>query len=291
MSYNYVIVTDSTANLPHDMIKKYEIEVLSLNYYVDGREIKGYEKDNDMDLAPFYQEMRDKKDITTSLVNVGEATDLLENIVKEGKDFIYIGFSSGLSGTFQAISLVVDALMNQYPERNMYAVDSLAAALGEGLLVHYAIENREQGMSLDDNACWLQDRLQNICHWFTVDDLFFLKRGGRISTTTAIVGTALSIKPVLHVDEEGHLIAMEKVRGRRKSLDALVKHMQENAINPTEQIVYISHGDCLEDAQYVADKIKTKLGVEDVMIRILDPVIGAHSGPGTVALFYLGTER
>ena len=208
MAYDYVIVTDSTANLPEDMIEKYELEILSLNYYIDGEEHKGYIKGEKTDMAPFYSMMRQKKEITTSLVTVGDAMDLLENIVKEGKDYIYIGFSSGLSGTFQAVSLVTDSLSQKYPERKLYAVDSLAAALGEGLLVKYVIDNRENGMSVSENADWVVNHRNNICHWFTVDDLFFLKRGGRVSATTAIVGTALSIKPVLHVDDNGHLIPM-----------------------------------------------------------------------------------
>lgn len=193
MAYDYVIVTDSTANLPEDMIEKYELEILSLNYYIDGEEHKGYIKGEKTDMAPFYSMMRQKKEIMTSLVTVGDAMDLLENIVKEGKDYIYIGFSSGLSGTFQAVSLVTDSLSQKYPERKLYAVDSLAAALGEGLLVKYVIDNRENGMSVSENADWVVNHRNNICHWFTVDDLFFLKRGGRVSATTAIVGTALSI--------------------------------------------------------------------------------------------------
>ena len=204
MAYDYVVVTDSTANLPEDMIEKYELEILSLNYYIDGEEHKGYIKGEKTDMAPFYSMMRQKKEITTSLVTVGDAMDLLENIVKEGKDYIYIGFSSGLSGTFQAVSLVTDSLSQKYSERKLYAVDSLAAALGEGLLVKYVIDNRENGMSVSENADWVVNHRNNICHWFTVDDLFFLKRGGRVSATTAIVGTALSIKPVLHVDDNGH---------------------------------------------------------------------------------------
>ena len=276
MAYDYVIVTDSTANLPEDMIEKYELEILSLNYYIDGEEHKGYIKGEKIDMAPFYSMMRQKKEITTSLVTVGDAMDLLENIVKEGKDYIYIGFSSGLSGTFQAVSLVTDSLSQKYPERKLYAVDSLAAALGEGLLVKYVIDNRENGMSVSENADWVVNHRNNICHWFTVDDLFFLKRGGRVSATTAIVGTALSIKPVLHVDDNGHLIPMENARG---------------VVEPDGQSVYISHGDCLKDAEYVAGKVKEAFNVGEVVVRMLDPVIASHSGPGTVALFFYGKQK
>lgn len=291
MAYDYVIVTDSTANLPEEMIERYEIEILSLNYYIDGEEYKGYEKGQKNDLAPFYSMMRQKKEITTSLVTVGDAMDLLEDIVKEGKDYLYVGFSSGLSGTFQAVSLVTDSLSQKYPERKLYAVDSLAAALGEGLLVKYVIDNREKGLSVSENAEWIVNHRNNINHWFTVDDLFFLKRGGRVSATTAIVGTALSIKPVLHVDDNGHLIPMENVRGRKKSLDALIKHIKENIVNPDGQSVWISHGDCLEDAEYVAEKVKSLFNFGEVVVRMLDPVIGSHAGPGTVALFFYGNHK
>ena len=291
MVTNYVIVTDSTANLTVDMIEKYQLEVLSLNYYVDGKEIKGYEKGKAQDLAAFYHMMREQKEITTSLPSMEEAEGVFESILKNGKDVLYIGFSSGLSGTFQAASLVADQMQEKYPDRKVISIDSLAAALGQGLLVYYAVQNREKGMSLEENAQWVREHIQNLCHWFTVDDLLFLKRGGRISAATAVVGSVLSIKPVLHVDSEGHLIAKGKVRGRKKALDSLVQHMEETVTDPKEQLVCISHGDCLEDAEYVAKKIQEKFEVKEVMIHILDPVIGAHAGPGTVALFYLGTER
>ncbi len=288
---DYVIVTDSTSNLPEDMIDKYDIRILSLNYYVDEVEYKGYIKGERLNLVPFYAMMREKKEIATSLVSVGDAYKLLEDIFEAGMDYLYIGFSSGLSGTFHAVSMVTEELKEKYPKRKGYAVDSRAAALGEGLLVHYAVQNRENGMAIEDNAEWILNNRNNLCHWFTVDDLFFLKRGGRISAATAVVGTALSIKPVLHVDDDGHLIQMENVRGRKKSLDALVSHMQESIVEPDKQSVYISHGDCLKDAQYVADKVKKLYNVKEVVIRLLDPVIAAHSGPGTVALFFMGDRK
>ncbi len=288
---DYVIVTDSTSNLPEDMIDRYDIRILSLNYYVDGVEHKGYIKGERLNLAPFYAMMREKKEITTSLVSVGDAYKLLEEIFKAGMDYLYIGFSSGLSGTFHAVSMVTEELKEKYPKRKGYAVDSRAAALGEGLLVHYAVQNRENGMAIEDNAEWILNNRNNLCHWFTVDDLFFLKRGGRISAATAVVGTALSIKPVLHVDDDGHLIPMENVRGRKKSLDALVSHMQESIVEPDKQSIYISHGDCLKDAQYVADKVKKLYNVKEIVIRLLDPVIAAHSGSGTVALFFMGDRK
>lgn len=291
MENNYVIVTDSTANLPYEMIEKYGVEVLSLNYYVDDQEYKGYEKGKEMDLTRFYQMMREKKHIVTSLVSIKDGVDLFSSILNQGMDLMYIGFSSGLSGTYQSMNMVLDDFKADYPERKIYAIDSLSAALGEGLLVYYALMNKEAGMSIEENADWIIKNRKRICHWFTVDDLFFLKRGGRISATTAVVGTTLSIKPVLHVDNEGHLISMKNVRGRKKSLDELVEKLTEHIAEPLNQPIFISHGDALKDAEYVAKKIKERIDVEVTLISVLDPVIGAHSGPGTIALFFMGDER
>ena len=288
---NFEIITDSTANLPEEMIEEYKVHILPLVFLVRGQEYSGYTKGATTDLAQFYQMMREKEEITTSLINVEYCRNIFVSLLEQGKDILYIGFSSGLSGSYQAVAMTMEQLREEYPNRKLYAVDTLAAALGEGLLVYHALQKRKQGDSIDEVKDWLLDNRLNMCHWFTVDDLFFLHRGGRVSKTSAVLGSMLSIKPVLHVDNEGHLILMEKARGRKKSLDALVSHMEETITNPEEQVIFISHGDCLEDAQYVADKVKEKWKVKDIMIRILDPVIGAHSGPGTVALFYMGTHR
>ena len=287
----FEIMTDSTANLTGDMIRDYHLHVLSLSFVVDGKEYKGYEKGKTMDLAPFYAMMREKKDIKTSLANSEDAYRMGKAILKQDIDLLYLGFSSGLSSTFQAVSAAFEELREEYPQRQVLAVDSLSAALGEGLFVKYVVDMRENGASIGEAYSWALRHRLNICHEFTVDDLFFLKRGGRISAATAVLGTALSVKPVLHVDDEGHLIPVGKTRGRKKSLDALVERMKNNAIEPEKQEVYISHGDCLEDAEYVAEKVRECMGVEKISIHVLDPVIGAHSGPGTVALFYYGEHR
>ena len=287
----FEIITDSSANLPEDLIETHSLTILSLSFFVDKVEYYGYEKGKLTDLAQFYAMMREKKDITTSLVNTSVAMEQCESLLKQGKDILYIGFSSGLSGSFQSVSVALDELKERYPERKIYCVDTLAAALGEGLLVRHAIDLREAGKSIEEVSQWLLDNRLRLCHWFTVDDLFFLKRGGRISATTAVLGTALNIKPILHVDNEGHLIMMEKARGRKKSLDALIEHMQKTIENPENQYIYISHGDCIQDAEYVAKRVKELYPVKEVFVRILDPVIGAHSGPGTLALFFLGNKR
>lgn len=288
---SFEIITDSAANLPEEIIEQNKLHILSLSFFADEKEYYSYEKGKTTDLKQFYDMMRNKKEIRTSLVNMEVATKLCEGVLKEEKDLLYIGFSSGLSGTFQSVSLALEDLKEKYPDRKIFAVDTLAAALGEGLLVHYAIEKRKEGQSIEEVYQWLLENRLHLCHWFTVDDLFFLKRGGRVSATSAIVGTALNIKPVLHVDEEGHLILMEKARGRKKSFAALLKRMEDTIIDPQEQSIYISHGDCFEEAAYVGELIKEKFSVRDVMIHTLDPVIGAHAGPGTIAIFFLGSKR
>ncbi len=288
---SYAIITDSSANLPETMIDEFDLHILSLVFRIKDEEFYGYVKGETTDLAQFYTRMRNKENITTSLINMETCETCMRSILDAGQDVLYIGFSSGLSGSYQAVEMVAAELREEYKDRTILTVDTLAAALGEGLLVYYACKLKQEGKSMQEVYDWLMDNRLKLCHWFTVDDLFFLLRGGRVSATSAIVGSMLSIKPVMHVDDEGKLIVMEKVRGRKKSLDGLVKHMEETVINPEEQIVFISHGDCLEDAEYVGKQVKEKLHVKDVMIHILDPVIGAHSGPGTVALFFLGTKR
>lgn len=287
----FKIITDSAANLPEKMIDQYDLSVLSLSFFVEGKECFSYIEGEIQDLSRFYTMMREKQEITTSLVNLEYAENECKKILSLGQDVLYIGFSSGLSGSYQAVSLALESLKENFPERKIFYVDSLSAALGQGLLVKYAVDLREDGKTLEEVYQWVLDNRLKLVHWFTVEDLFFLKRGGRVSAATAVLGTALSIKPVMHVDNQGHLVVMEKARGRKKSLDALVRHMEETAINPSEQVVYISHGDCQEDAEYVAQRVRERLQVKEVMIRVLDPVIGAHSGPGTVALFFMGNKR
>ena len=287
----FEIMTESTANLPDEMIEKYHLHILSLTFVVDGKEYKAYEQGNITELAPFYEMMREKKDIKTSLVNGEMAYQMGKKILESGKDLMYLGFSSVLSSTFQAVSLALEDLKEEFPERKVFSVDSRGAALGEGLFVKYVIDKREAGASIEEAYQWAMEHRLHICHEFTVDDLFFLKRGGRITTATAVLGSALRVNPIRHVDAEGHRINIVKTRGRKKALAALVDRMEKYAVNPADQEIYISHGDCLEDAEYVANQIKERMGVTKFMICILDPVIGAHSGPGTVAIFYYGEHR
>lgn len=291
---DFEIVTDSCCNLLEDMIDDFGIHVLPLTFMVDGEDevYQSYLKGERTDLKQFYTMMREGKVFKTSLPNLAESEALFRELLGSGRDVLYIAFSSGLSGTYQALSLMAAQLQEEFPERKIHVVDSLAASGGQGLLVWYAVQHARAGESIDQVRDWLEENKLHLAHWFTVDDLMFLFRGGRVSKTAAWAGTLLNIKPVLHVGDEGHLIPMEKVRGRKKSLNALIDHMEKSANKPiSDQMVFITHGDCIEDAEYVAAKIKERFGVKEVVINYVDPVIGAHSGPGTMALFFLADKR
>ena len=291
---DFEIVTDSCCNLLEDMIDDFGIHILPLTFMVDGEDevYQSYLKGERTDLKQFYTMMREGKVFKTSLPNLAESETLFRELLGSGRDVLYIAFSSGLSGTYQALSLMAAQLQEEFPERKIHVVDSLAASGGQGLLVWYAVQHARAGESIDQVRDWLEENKLHLAHWFTVDDLMFLFRGGRVSKTAAWAGTLLNIKPVLHVDDEGHLIPMEKVRGRKKSLNALIDHMEKSANKPiSDQMVFITHGDCIEDAEYVAAKIKERFGVKEVVINYVDPVIGAHSGPGTMALFFLADKR
>ena len=286
---DYVIVTDSSADLPASLVQELGVEVLPLSFTVQGKTYHNYPDDREMDPKVFYKMLRDGEMATTSAVNVAEYTNMLEPFLQAGKDVLVLAFSSGLSTTYQSSVITVNELSEQYPDRKIYTVDTLCASLGQGLLVWHAVQMQKAGKSIEEVRDWTEENKLHLCHWFTVDDLHFLKRGGRISAATAVVGTMLSIKPVLHVDDEGHLISMGKARGRGASLTALVDHMEQTVTDV--DTVFISHGDCLADAEKVAADVKKRFGTKDVVINNVGPVIGAHSGPGTLALFFLGTKR
>ncbi len=288
---SFEIVTDSSSNLTDELIEKFNLHILSLMFRVSEKEYYSYEKGKKTELKQFYTMMRNKEEITTTLIDINVCTPIFEDILKQGNDILYIGFSSALSGTYQAAAMVLEDLKSAYPDRTILFVDTLGASMGEGLLVYHAAKLREQGKSINDVYNWVLENRLHLCHWFTVDDLFFLKRGGRVSASSAVLGTILGVKPIMHMDNEGRLILVEKARGRKRSLDTLVDHMQKTAIEPHNQTIFITHGDCIEDAEYVAGQVKKRFNVKDVLINYVDPVIGAHSGPGTIALFFLGTER
>ncbi len=283
------IVTDSGADLTPELISALDVTVVPLhsvmkrgNETLDGTAIP---------VGQFYALLREKYSASTSAVNVAAFTEIFEPMLAAGEDVLYVGFSSGLSTTYHSAELAMDDLREKYPERKLYPVDTLAASLGEGMLVYLAAKRREAGASIDEVRDFLLETRLHQAHWFTVDDLFFLKRGGRVSAATALVGTALGIKPVMHVDDAGHLIKVDTARGRKKSISALLEEMKKTALSPEEQTVFISHGDCIEDAEYLAELIKQELGVKEVIIGYVGQVIGTHSGPGTLALFFLADHR
>ena len=288
---DFVILTDSSADLGADMVRELDVQVLPLSFILDEHTYQNHPDNREMDPHVFYERLRGGDVATTNAVNVAQYTEALEPLLQAGRDVLILAFSSGLSTTYNSSRLAVEELSAKYPERKLFTVDTLCASLGQGLLVWYAAKARERGCSIEEVRDWVEDHKLNLCHQFTVDDLHFLKRGGRISAATAMVGSMLHIKPVLHVDDEGHLISIGKVRGRHASLKALVDRMEETAVDSGSLTVFISHGDCLEDAQAVERMVRDRFNVHNIYINFVGPVIGAHSGPGTVALFYIGTVR
>ena len=287
----YKILTDSTTDLSPQLVAQTGVTVLPMTYTIGEKSYRNDPEETDLSSGDFYDMLRGGAMSTTSQINVETFREVAGKMARDGFDVLYVGFSSGLSGTFNSARIAFEDLSAEYPEHKFLAVDSLCASMGEGLLVYHAAQQQKAGRSIEETARWLEENKLHLAHWFTVDDLNHLKRGGRVSGAAAFFGTMLNIKPVLHVDDAGHLIPMEKVRGRKASLDALVAHMEKDAVDPASQTVFISHGDCHADAEYVADLVREKFGTQDIRIHSIDPVIGSHSGPGTVALFYLGRTR
>lgn len=287
----YIIMTDSCCDLSQEMADQLGLCVLPLTVETPSGDFKNYLDGREIGFDEFYSRLRGGDMCKTSAINTTDFHEAMEAIVKEGKDVLYLAFSSGLSSTYSASVMAAQELSEAYPERKIFCVDTLCASMGQGMLVYLASQKKLAGASIEEVRDYVEDTKMNQCHWFTVDDLQFLKRGGRVSSTTALVGTMLKIKPVLHVDDEGHLINMEKARGRKAALNTLVEKMAESAIHPEEQEIFISHGDCLADAEYVAARIQERLGVKKVFINYIGPVVGAHAGPGTVALFFTGSKR
>ena len=278
----YKILTDSTTDLSPQLVAQTGVTVLPMTYTIGEKSYRNDPEETDLSSGDFYDMLRGGAMSTTSQINVETFREVAGKMARDGFDVLYVGFSSGLSGTFNSARIAFEDLSAEYPEHKFLAVDSLCASMGEGLLVYHAAQQQKAGRSIEETARWLEENKLHLAHWFTVDDLNHLKRGGRVSGAAAFFGTMLNIKPVLHVDDAGHLIPMEKVRGRKASLDALVAHMEKDAVDPASQTVFISHGDCRADAEYVADLVREKFGTQDIRI---------HSGPGTVALFYLGRTR
>lgn len=289
---NYVITTDTTSDLPKSYIEEHNITVLPLTYVLEG---VTYTQDNGLEFNEFYGKMRNGSMPTTSQVNPTQAKEVFLKYYKEGYDILHIAFSSALSGSYNSARIAAMEVMEENPDSKIVVIDSLCASLGEGLLIHKAVIMKENGKPIDEVTQYLEDNKLHVCHNFTPLDLFHLYRGGRVSKTAAVLGTMINIKPILHVDKDGRLIPIDKVRGRKKSLITLVDKMEEQIGNYIEENkrdgVFIGHGDTLEDAQFVADLIKERFGIESFLIDYVGPVIGAHTGAGILALFFMGESR
>ena len=283
----YVILTDSACDIVPETLTLWGVKAISLTFRFNGED-KEYGND-DMPSGDFYDRMRAGGIAKTSAINSERFRVFFEDELKAGNDVLYLGFSSGLSTTYNSARLAADQLRETYPERTINVVDSLCAALGQGLLVWHAARKQKAGMSLADLTDWVENNKLNVCHWVTVDDLSHLKRGGRISATTAIVGTMLNIKPIIFVDNDGHLINTAKVRGRKAAMELLAKKLEETATD--KETVFIGHGDCPEDAAALEAILKEKYGVKNVITGYVGPVIGAHTGPGVLVVFFMGTQR
>ena len=286
----FKIITDSTADLPKEYLEEHGLGLIGIKYIMDG---ESYGTDKEIDVHEFYDMMRSGKMPTTSQTNPEEAKEYFLKFREESREMLCLAFSSGLSGTYNNMRLAAEEVMDEYPDTKIIVVDTLCASMGEGLLVHKAVVLKEQGKTLQETADWVEAHKLNLVHMFTVDDLNHLYRGGRVSKTAAIVGTLAGIKPILHVDNEGHLIPLRNVRGRKKSLLALVDDMEKKmgAYREENDIVFISHGDCLEDAEFVKNEVEKRFGIHTFLINYVGPTIGAHSGPGTLTLFFMGDAR
>lgn len=286
---NYVIFTDSGCDIKPELLREWGVDSRSLIFRFNDSD-KEYTNE-DMPVGEFYQKMRDGGVAKTSAVNVDSFCEAFEVHLSEGRDILYLGFSGGLSTTSNSARVAAGELSEKYPERKIFVVDTLCASAGQGLLLKLVVDKKAAGADIDEAYRFAEDTKLRIAHWFTVDDLVYLKRGGRVSPTVAFVGNTLGIKPVLHVDDEGHLVSVTKARGRKKSIAALVD-MYGEAVDSNENYpIYISHSDSYDDAKAIADGIEQKFGAKVELITDVGPVIGAHSGPGTLALFFVAKQR
>ena len=285
---SYQIITDSSCDFTKELRESLGISVAPLRLLFRDSELVDTTDDT---LKMLYDGLRNGEAASTSAINPEGWASYIEPVLEKGEDVLVLAFSSGLSTTYQSAVIAADELMEKYPGRKVRVVDTLCASLGEGLLVWYACKKQSEGMELDALAAWCEQVKMNLCHWFTVDDLMYLKRGGRVSAATAVLGTMLSIKPVMHMDDEGHLVKVSTARGRKASINALAAKFEALGLEGENETVFISHGDCLEDAQYLAKVLQENYGVKEVVIGYVGAVIGSHSGPGTLALFFLGKHR
>ncbi|CBH20931.1 conserved protein of unknown function [Acetoanaerobium sticklandii] len=288
---DYIIVTDATSDIPNEMANELNVKVVPMSFSLGEKNYNHYPDYRELDIKTFYDKQRDGQTSLTTQINVAVYLDFFEEIIKSDKDLLYISFSSALSSTYQSSVLAAKELNEKYPDFKIITIDSKAATLGETLLVKVAAQKKSEGMNIEDLSKWVAENHLKVCHYFTVDDLNHLKRGGRMTAMTAFIGTALDIKPILHVNDEGKLIPLDKVRGRKKALKVLFNYLAELSENLEEQTIFIGHGDCIEDARYLESLIKEAYKVKEVIIHPIGPIIGSHTGPGAITLFFLGKHR
>ena len=284
----FQIITDSACDISPALLAEWNVKYAQLTFHFVGED-REY-ANGDMSIGEFYQYMRDGRVAKTAAVGMDAYQKTFEPVLQAGDDILYIGFATALSNSSQVAKLIGRELMEKYPERKVICIDSRCASAGQGMLVYYAVQQRDAGLGLEELAEYVRATLPKICHWFTVADLVYLKRGGRVSAASALAGTLLQIKPVLHVDDEGRLINVKKIRGRKQAIGEMMERYMQTALDP-KGMYFISHGDCLDDAKLLEDMIFQRTGSRCELITDVGPVIGAHSGPGTLALFFLGSER
>lgn len=291
MAGYYKIVTESTADLTPELIERFGIEVIPMQFTIDGVDYFNYPDNREISPQRFCNMLREGKTATTSAVNFEHMTEFLTRILEGGDDVLYMAFSSGLSSTYSTAVIVADELREKFPQRKIVVIDTLAASMGEGLFACQAASMMQNGALIDDVAKWAAEARKHICQWFTVDDLMHLYHGGRISAMSAHIGTALGMKPIIHVDDEGHLVPMLKIRGRKQAIEALAEKVAELGTDISEHMVFISHADAPDAAKSLADLIRERFSPREIQIGNIGPVIAGHAGPGTVALFFFGIKR
>ena len=285
---DYIITVNSTVDTTREWLAERGVPYIPLKYTIDGQTYSDMEG---LSSKEFFDKLREGKMSTTSQINPDEAREALEPYLKEGKDILHLSFSSGLSGTCNSMKIAAEELQEEYPERKIIVIDTLCACLGEALLLYYVLKQKENGATIEEAAKWAEENKLHVCHNVTVDDLNHLQRGGRISKAAAVLGTLVQVKPIIHMDNNGKLQVIAKERGRKKSLNKIVDMAVEQSKGWENEIIMITHGDCLKDAEYVAGRVREKMGIENILINNIGTVIGSHTGPGVVAVFCMGNER
>lgn len=287
---DYVIVSDATLDLPYSIIKEYDIRVIPMGVDINDHPYSFHPDERDLKIDDFYSQLRAGASTHTTQITPIVFMDYFEELIKSNLDILYISFSSGLSGTYNTSQLVVEDLRHKYPDRKIYSVDSKCASIGEGLLVLNSAMQKKKGLTIEELRDWVEDHKYDSRHWFTVRDLFHLKRGGRVSSIEAVVGTALRIRPILSTNEEGRLVVVSKIRGTKAEMDFLINKMTEEGEDLSSQIVIVGHGDNLEQAKQLEKQIRSMNIIKDVVIAQIGPIIGSHTGPDMLALVYMGKK-